>query len=125
MDEAKRRRLEAAGFRVGSAAEFLGLSDAENALVELRFALSTSLKQYRTGQHLSQTALARRLKSSQSRVAKMEAGDPSVSIDLLFRALFILGATPQSVAEMLRSVPSVGLKQHQTASRDEEEILTG
>ena len=127
MDEAKRRRLEAAGFRVGSASEFLGLSDAENALVEMKLALSANLRRCRTQKHLSQTALARRLKSSQSRVAKMEAGDPSVSFDLLFRTLFILGATPQSIADMIGSTPWASYEGQQAESIDEEEagVLVG
>lgn len=107
MDEVKRRRLEAAGFRVGSASDFLGLTEAENALVELKLALSAHLKRFRTEKQLSQGALARRMKSSQSRVAKMEAGDPGVSVDLLVRALFTLGASRESVAEMIRSAPCV------------------
>jgi DNA-binding XRE family transcriptional regulator len=122
MDEAKRRRLEASGFRVGSASEFLGLSDAENGLVELKLALSAHLRQLRTRQNLSQTTLARRLKSSQSRIAKMEAGDPSVSVDLLFRALFALGATRQTVAEMIRSTPSAGYERQPVECRDKEEV---
>ena len=40
----------------------------------------------------SQTELARRIGSSQSRVAKLEAGETDVSLDLIFRALFATGA---------------------------------
>ncbi len=98
MDKVKRKRLEAEGWRVGSAAEFLGLSPEESALVETRLALGSSLKQRRIRQRLTQSTLAKKLKSSQSRVAKMEAGDPSVSLDLLVRALFSLGASRVEVA---------------------------
>ena len=93
MDARKRKRLEAAGWRVGSAAEFLELSAEEAALVEMRLAVSDALRGRRQDAGLTQGALARRLKSSQSRVAKMEAGDPSVSLDLLLRAYFATGAT--------------------------------
>ncbi len=102
MNKAKRTKLEARGWRVGSAADFLRLTPEEAAFIETKFALSQSLRARRTEQRLSQTALAKRLKSSQSRVAKMEAADPSVSVDLLLRALFALGATPQDVAKALR-----------------------
>lgn len=105
MDQGKLRRLAAAGFRTGSAAEFLGLTDAESALVEMKLALSRHLRDWRTREGLSQAALARRLESSQSRVAKMEAGDPGVSIDLLFRALLTLGATRDGLAEVISSAP--------------------
>jgi ribosome-binding protein aMBF1 (putative translation factor) len=98
MDEAKRRKLEHAGWTVGSPAELLGMSEAEEAYVELRLNLSRKLKEERARRALSQGEVARRLRSSQSRVAKMEAGDPSVSLDLLIRALLAVGATRRDIA---------------------------
>lgn len=99
MDAKKRKRLERAGFAVGSAAEFLDLSPEEAALVEMRLALSRALRERRTAGGLTQAALARRVGSSQSRVAKMEAGDPSVSLDLLVRALLAVGASRREVGQ--------------------------
>ena len=99
MDAKKRKRLEAAGFAVGSAAEFLELSPTEAALVDMRLALSAALRERRTAAGLTQAALARRVGSSQSRVAKMEAGDPSVSLDLLVRALLAAGANRRQVGQ--------------------------
>ena len=101
MDATKKKRLERAGWTVGSAAEFLKLSAEEAALVEMRLALSASVRDRRQQARLTQTAFAKRLGSSQSRVAKMEAGDPSVSLDLLVRALLSLGATRKDVASAL------------------------
>jgi DNA-binding transcriptional regulator YiaG len=101
MRKAKLKRLEQAGWRVGSATEFLDLAPEEVALIEMRLALSTSLKARRLKQGLSQQALASRLASSQSRVAKMEAGDPSVSLDLLIRALLATGAAPRDIARAI------------------------
>jgi DNA-binding XRE family transcriptional regulator len=98
MDASKRKKLEGAGWVVGSAQEFLGLSDEEAAYVELKLGLSERLRARRTELGLSQSALARRLGSSQSRVAKMEASDPSVSLDLLVRGLLATGATPRDIA---------------------------
>jgi len=92
MKKTGRAALEAHGWRVGSAADFLELSPAEAAFVETKLALSRSLRDRRIAEGLSQAALAERLRSSQSRVAKMEAADPTVSIDLLLRALYALGA---------------------------------
>jgi ribosome-binding protein aMBF1 (putative translation factor) len=102
MKKSKRARLEAQGWRVGNAGDFLELSAEESALVETKLALSESVRERRSRQGLSQAELARRLKSSQSRVAKIEAGDPSVSADLLLRALVALGATPNDVASVIR-----------------------
>jgi DNA-binding XRE family transcriptional regulator len=101
MDARKKKRLEAAGWRVGSTQEFLGLSAAEAAFIELKIALSDKLKERRQRQQVTQQKLAQLLGSSQSRVAKMEAGDPTVSLDLLMRALFALGATRRDVAKAI------------------------
>lgn len=101
MDNVKRARLKASGWTIGSTQDFLGLSAEEAALVELRLALSRSLRTWRTRRGLSQVELAKRLKSSQSRIAKMEAGDPSVSVDLLVRSLIAMGATPRDIAQAI------------------------
>jgi len=101
MNTAKKRRLESKGWKIGTAREFLNLSAEEAAYVELKLALSKNLQEYRRQKRLTQEELARRLKSSQSRVAKMEAGDPSVSLDLLVRSLLALGASRKRLAEML------------------------
>ena len=101
MDARKRKRLEAAGFVVGSAADLLNLAPDEVALIEMRLALSRALRDRRRGAGLTQTVLARRIGSSQSRVAKMESGDPSVSLDLLIRALLAVGASRREVGQAL------------------------
>ena len=101
MDKAKRKRLEARGWRVGTASDFLRLSAEEAALIEMKLNLSQALRARREARGLSQVALAKRLRSSQSRVAKMEAADQTVSIDLLVRGLVVLGATPRDIARIL------------------------
>jgi ribosome-binding protein aMBF1 (putative translation factor) len=103
MDASKRKRIEAAGWSVGSTTDFLKLSPEEADFVELKLRLSESLKRRRQSKKLSQAALAKKIKSSQSRVAKMEAGDPSVSLDLLIRALLAIGATRNDLARVLGS----------------------
>ena len=101
MKTAKKKRLETRGWKVGTVAEFLQLSREESAYVEMKLALSKNLQERRKDKHLTQQQLARLLKSSQSRVAKMETGDPSVSLDLLVRSLLILGESRKSLAEIL------------------------
>lgn len=101
MKASKRAKLEAAGWVVGSTAEFLGLDPEEAAFVEMKISLSLNLRQWRTRQKLSQGELAKRLRSSQSRVAKMEAADSTVSVDLLLRSLLRLGAKPKDIARMI------------------------
>lgn len=101
MDAKKRKRVEKAGWRVGNATDFLGLSEEETALVEMRLALSQSLKERRLASGFTQTTLAKQLGSSQSRVAKLEAADPSVSLELLIRALLAVGASRKDVATAL------------------------
>lgn len=104
MLKSKRESLRAKGWRLGSAQEFLGLSREESAIVEVRLRLANSLRRRRQQRKLSQTALARLLRSSQSRVAKMEGGDPSVSLDLLIRSLLVLGASNRDVGRTIAAV---------------------
>jgi DNA-binding XRE family transcriptional regulator len=101
MKKSRQDNLRTAGWQVGTAQEFLGLSDEEAALVEMKLALARGLKQRRLARNLTQDELARQLGSSQSRVAKMEAADASVSLDLLTRALLNLGATRQEVGRII------------------------
>lgn len=101
MREEKRRRLEARGWKVGSAREFLHLSAEETAYIELKVRLAMGLRDWRRRRSLTQGDLAKRLQSSQSRIAKMEAGDPSVSLDLLIRSLLTLGASRRELARIL------------------------
>jgi predicted XRE-type DNA-binding protein len=97
----KKARLEAHGWRVGSAEEFLGMTPEEAAYVDLRLKLSDAVREYRKKKHLTQAQLAELLQSSQSRVAKVEAADESVSLDLLVRSLLALGATHQDLARVI------------------------
>jgi predicted transcriptional regulator len=101
MKKTKKSRLEEAGWRVGTAADFLGLTQEETALIEMKLGLAATLRKRRQARKLTQTQLAKQLGSSQSRVAKMEAADPSVSIDLLVRTLLELGATRAQVANAM------------------------
>src|SRR6266516_5220761 len=103
MRAGKRKRLEDAGWRVADAKEFLNLSDTEMQFVEVKLALARLLRKLRTGRRLTQMELADRLGSSQSRVAKIEAGDPSVSVDLLVRSALAAGATRKDLARALSS----------------------
>ena len=103
MEKAKQKRLERRGWRVGTTQEFLGLTDHEAAYIEVRLALSRNLQALRRKHRLTQVQVAKLLQSSQSRVAKMEAGDPSVSLDLLVRSLLALDATRESLAKTIRA----------------------
>ena len=98
MKASKRQKLEAAGWKVGSTADFLGLSREEELLIDMKLALANKLKARRQERKLTQLEIAKRLGSSQSRIAKMEVADKSVSLDLLVRSLLYLGATRQDIA---------------------------
>ena len=103
MKTSKKKEIERGGWKIGTVQELLGLTDEEATYVELKLALSRALRQRRQKHKVTQVQLAKKIGSSQSRVAKMEAGDPSVSIDLLIRSLIALGATPEAVARSIRS----------------------
>jgi ribosome-binding protein aMBF1 (putative translation factor) len=100
MDADKRKRQRAAGWAIGGVRDFLKLSPEETALIETRLAVSDALRQRRQRAGLTQGQLAKRIESSQSRVAKMESGDASVSLDLLLRAFFATGATQRDLARV-------------------------
>jgi ribosome-binding protein aMBF1 (putative translation factor) len=100
VDRKKREKLEAAGFKVGSAEDVLGLSEVERKLVDLRLNLARRVRQRREQSGLTQTELAARMGSSQSRVAKIETAEAGVSLDLSFRAFFALGGSLADLAEL-------------------------
>lgn len=97
MNSEKLKRLDAAGFRVGDTKEVLQLSDEEAQLVEIKLSLVSAVKKSRLKHKLSQIDLAQKMKSSQSRIAKIESADPSVSLDLIVRALIASGASKREI----------------------------
>jgi DNA-binding XRE family transcriptional regulator len=99
MKAEKKRRLETAGWKETTVKEFVNLSDADAQYIETKLALSRKLRELRQERQLTQTRAASLLKTSQSRLARMEAGDPSVSLDLLVRGLFALGAKWKELAQ--------------------------
>ena len=102
MKQSKRKKLEAKGWKVGTAAEFLNLSPEEELFIDMKLSLSHSLKELRMRKHMSQVDFAKLIKSSQSRVAKMEAGSASVSFDLLIKSLLALGASEKDLAKAIK-----------------------
>jgi hypothetical protein len=101
MPSNKRKRLEAKGWKIGDAKEFLGLSPEEDAYVDIKLRLSESFRAHRLRRKMTQSDAAKLLKSSQSRVAKMEAGDSSVSLDLLVRSILALGVSGKGLIQSL------------------------
>ncbi|MBD1812992.1 helix-turn-helix transcriptional regulator [Microcoleus vaginatus DQ-U2] len=100
MDEAKKKRLEDKGWKIGSTSEFLELSPEESILIDIKLALSLNLKERRQ-RLMTQAELAEKINSSQPRIAKAENGDDSVSIELLIRAILATGATPQDIGQII------------------------
>ena len=101
MRKEKKKRLESKGWKIGSAKEFLNLSGEEAAYIELKTRLAEGVRQRRQQTGLTQGELAAKLQSSQSRVAKIEAGDPSVSLDLLIRSLISLGLNDRELSKII------------------------
>ena len=100
MDREKQQRLEAKGWKIGDARDFLDLSPEESAIVEMRLALSRSLKERRKAL-MTQAELASKMSSSQPRMAMAENGDSSVSIELLIRAMLTTGASVQEIGQII------------------------
>ena len=100
MKKAKRERLEASGWKVGTVAEFLELTPEESALIEIKLALARKLRARRQ-KRMTQAQLAAKIQSSQSRIAKAETGHSSVSLELLIRALLATGASPKEIGRAI------------------------
>jgi len=118
MKTEKRKRLEAKGWRVGSSEEFLGLTPREATIIDMKLTLADCLRESRRKQNLTQTELAQRIGSSQSRVAKMEAGERAISFDMFFHALLNVGTTPQKIGKLFSNVHvrTVSMKKKGTSS---------
>jgi ribosome-binding protein aMBF1 (putative translation factor) len=101
MRESKRRKLESRGWKLGNTKDLLGLSNQEEMYIDVRLKLAEGLKARRRATGITQVNLAKTLKSSQSRVAKMEAGDPTVSLDLLVKSILALGASNRDLAAII------------------------
>ena len=101
MKQSKKTQLENAGWKIGGASELLNLTEEESAYIEMKLALAENLRELRKARKISQTQLAKLLGSSQSRIAKMESCDPSVSVDLLVKGMLALGATRKEIGKTL------------------------
>jgi plasmid maintenance system antidote protein VapI len=104
MNKFARDSLKNHGYKIGDASEFLNLTDEESAFVEMKVSLAQFLLEKRKDNHLTQIEFAKLIRSSQSRVAKMEKGEPSVTIDLILRSLIALGTGPKEIARKIEEV---------------------
>jgi len=109
-EDKKIARLEKAGWKTVTVQDFLGLSDNEMAIIEVKVALSKCLRDQRTRAGLTQAQVAEIVRTSQPRVAKMEAADKTVSIDLLVKALVKTGVSVREIGRSLERVPTPGEK---------------
>ncbi len=103
MDKRKRELLESQGWKVGGAREFLELTEEELEYIEIKISLSRLVKAQRKHRGLTQAQAAQLIGSSQSRVAKMESGDPSVSIDLYVKSIIALGGSREELSEAIKA----------------------
>ena len=101
LSKERKAKLQKAGFKVGTVQEFLGLSDAEMMIIDMRIALGKKIRAARERQQLTQSDLAKRIRSSQPRVAKIEAGDEGVSLDLMAKAALAVGMTRKQIAKAI------------------------
>ncbi|EAQ81841.1 hypothetical protein DSM3645_16855 [Blastopirellula marina DSM 3645] len=101
MKDAKREKLERAGWKVGDASDLLELREDEEMIIEMRVALAAKVRELRQRRKLTQVQLARLVGSSQSRIAKLETADKSVSMELLVRSLASLGASRKEIGSVI------------------------
>ena len=91
MDARKRKSLEAAGWKFGDAADFLGMTDEERRLLDARMEMAIAVRRLREAKSLSQKQLAERLKTTQPRIARIERAAANVSFDQIFKAFTAVG----------------------------------
>jgi len=101
MEKNKRDKLKEKGYRIGSAADFLKLTPEEEAYIDIRLDISNMVKAQRAKKGWTQEQLARSIGSSQSRIAKLEAGDPGISMDLMIKSLLRLGTSKKQIGKLL------------------------
>jgi DNA-binding XRE family transcriptional regulator len=101
MDSKTKKRLQDKGWVFGDAADFLKLSPEEARIIDLKLALRASIREERTKQGMTQAELAKAMGSSQSRIARIERGDPSASLDLLLKALMALGMSNKQISKLM------------------------
>ena len=101
MEKTKKKKIENKGWKVGDIDQFLGLDSAEMAIVEMKIALAKTLIEKRKQSKITQINMAKLIGSSQSRVAKIEKGDSTVSLELMLKSLFSLGATKKEIAKVI------------------------
>jgi transcriptional regulator with XRE-family HTH domain len=119
MNKTKKENLEKVGWKVGAAQEFLGLTPEEESYVELKLSLSQYLQEKRKTKHLTQIQMAKLISSSQSRVAKMEKAESSVSIDLILRSLFALGTETGEIADILLGMEKGNIGRRKTGGANQ------
>jgi predicted XRE-type DNA-binding protein len=103
MKKSKKDKLQKAGWKIGDTREFLKLSDEEIALINIKQKLMQLVRKTREDQKLTQLALAKLLESSQSRIAKLESCSANISLDLIVRALLVMGVSNRKVGQVIGS----------------------
>jgi DNA-directed RNA polymerase sigma subunit (sigma70/sigma32) len=96
-------RLAAGGWKSGSAAEFLGLSPEEEAIVEMRLALHKLLKECM--RHMTQKELAARMGLTAGRITQIMNGYET-SMEQTVRAILATGASLRDVARAIQRAES-------------------
>jgi predicted XRE-type DNA-binding protein len=103
MKSEKSKKLEAKGWKLGTATEFLGLTPEDEAWIVMKRALRDKIVELCAAKNISQAELASKLGTKQPRISKIETGDKSVGYDLLMKSLLALGATPADIGKVLSS----------------------
>ena len=83
--------------------EMLGLSPEDPVIAEFRAALAVALQKARNRKKLTQEEAAELIGTSQAQVSKMEAGQSSITIDRMIKALAALGVSRLAILKALNS----------------------
>jgi ribosome-binding protein aMBF1 (putative translation factor) len=101
MNKEKIRNLEKEGWKTRTVSDFLNLSREEEEYIEMKLTLSNYFQALRKKQCLTQAQVAAKIKSSQSRVAKIERAEAAVSLDLIVRSIIALGSSKKEIGKVM------------------------
>ena len=101
MKATKKKALESAGYNMTNAAEWLGLSPQEDAIVNMRVNFAMEIERICKEQGITQKALAEKIGTRQSGVARMLNNPSKVTLDHLIRTLLALGTPSKRIASLI------------------------
>ena len=101
MKAKKKKALELAGYKMTDSVEWLELSPEEEAIVKIRVNFAMEIDRVCKERGITQQALAEKIGTRQSGVARMLNNPSKVTIDSLIKTLLVLGTPSKRIAALI------------------------